>query len=170
MRESKQHDEYDLKMTNILDIAKFRRFVHTNRPKLESIIRRCWSEDQVIDLLRVGKRLVVADPESEPIKLIKRNTLLSSCSCDVIPNLESNHGGADKLIFLYVHTVQVYDQDQKPFIGVVFQSNDTDVTLLSIAHYRIINLQSYYIKKVNNYSRAITFINVKIIGKFLEGK
>ena len=157
-------------MTDILDAAKFQRFVHTNWCKLASVIRRCWSEDQMIDLLPVGKPLIIAGPENEAIKFIKRNALLSSCSCNVVLDLECDHVETDTRLFLYVYDVQVDDHDQKSFTGVVIQSNDTDVTLLFIAHHRIINIQSYYIKKVSNCNHTFTFINMKTIGKILKEK
>ena len=168
--QNKQHDEYNLTVTDILDSAKFQRFVHTNRSKLASVIRRCWSEDQMIDLLSVGKPLIIVGPENKAIKLTKRNALLSSCSCNVVLDLECDHVEADTRLFLHVYDVQVGDHNQKSFTSVVIQSNDTDVTLLSIAHHGLINIQSYYIKKVNNYNRTFTFINIKTTGKILKEK
>ena len=77
---------------------------------------------------------------------------------------------ADTRLFLHIYDVQVDEHDQKPFTGVIIRSIDTDVTLLSIAHHGIINIQSYYIKKVNNCNRTFTFINIKTVGKILKEK
>ena len=66
-----------LKQNDILNSSTFHEFVHGNRAKLANIIRSCWSEDQLIDLLPVDKRLVIAGPKQETIKLMNNKNLPS---------------------------------------------------------------------------------------------
>ena len=100
---------------------------------------------------------------------MKNNTFSSLCSSEILFNLESNHIEADTRLFLHVYDVQVDDDDEE-FEGAVIQTNDTDVILLSIAHYKMITLPHYYVKKVNNCTKISTFINVKTVGELLTTK
>jgi hypothetical protein len=168
--DNNKQQEYDLKKTDILNSTKFHEFVHSIRSKLAFMVRECWSDDQIINLLPVEKCLIVAGPQKETIKLMKNSISSPLCSSELLYNLESNHAEADTRLFLHVSDIQANDDDDEAFEGIVIQANDTDVILLSIAHHKVVMLLQYYIKKVNTTTKTFTFINIKEIGELLQTK
>lgn len=61
------------------------------------------------------------------------------------------------------------DYDNK-FNGIIIQSADTDVFILSLSHIKLIMLQNYFIKKFNTTTKLSTIINIKEIGKLMQHK
>ncbi|CAF4057464.1 unnamed protein product, partial [Rotaria sordida] len=166
---NQEQQQYDLKQNNILDSSKFYEFVHRNRAKLAAIVRSCWSQGELIDLLPVHKQLVIAGPQQETIKLINNNNLPLVSSSEILISLESDHIEADTRIFLHTYDIQMEDGSYK-FDGIMVQSNDTDIFILSIAHIKLMMLRNYYIKKFNTSTKSSTFINIKEIGKLIKNK
>ncbi len=143
--------------------------MHNNRAKLASIVRCCWSQDDLIDLLPVFKYLVIAGPQQGTVKLT--NNLNSSFAppSEILHNLESDHAEADTHIFLHVYDIQM-DDGGGVFDGIVIQSSDTDVLILSIAHIQMMKLPNYFIKKFNTSTKSSTFINIKEFEKLIKTK
>ena len=69
-------DQYDLKPTDVPDSSNSHRFVHSHRARLAKIVRLCWSQDELIDLLPIDKCLIVAGPQDESIKLMNKTNLV----------------------------------------------------------------------------------------------
>lgn len=160
-------DQYDLKPTDVLDCSNFHRFVHSHRAKLAKIVRLCWSQDELIDLLPMNKCFIVAGPQDESIKLLNKNQSGAVSRCEIIETLESNHVEADTRLFLHVYDVQTDDEHGK-YSGIVVQSIDTDVFILSIAHVRLIMLSQCFIKRNVSSNKTCKFIDVKEIWRSLQ--
>lgn len=155
---------YDLKPNDIIESTNFQEFVHRHRAKLAQAVRSCWTTNDLISLLPSNKVLIIAGPQDEAIKLLHRDCSSSGLSSEIVDLLESDHAEADTRLFLHVYDIQTSDDDGI-FQGIVIQSNDTDVFVLSLAHNAFINISKCFIQKINSSSRSSTFINVKDISE-----
>ncbi|CAF1065604.1 unnamed protein product [Adineta ricciae] len=167
--DSKISQEYDLKENDILDSSKFHEFVHSNRAKLASAVRSCWSQNVLTDLLPLNKHLIIAGPQQTTIRLINNKFSQSMQSVETLVILESDHVEADTRIFLHVYDVEL-DNDKGKFNGIVIQSIDTDVFILALAHVKLMMLPNCYVRKFNSSTKLTSFINIKAIGCLLRIK
>ena len=167
--DNQQDQHYDLKPNDILDASKFHEFIHSNRAKVAQVIRYCWCHDELISLLPANKQLVVAGPRKEAIKLMSSRTFSSRPSKEILHNLESDHMEADTRIFLHVYDIQM-DDDGQNFDGIMIQSNDTDIFILSLSRIKLMMLPNYFIKKVNTLTKLFTFINLKKVEELIQQK
>jgi hypothetical protein len=164
-----QKQQYALKQSDVLDPSHFHEFVHSNRTKLAAVVRCCWSKTELADLLPNAKRLVIAGPQDEAVLLMNSNSSSTMTSYEVLCTLESNHVEADTRLFLHIYDIQM-DDDKGRFDGIIIQSSDTDVFILSIAHVKLLMLSRYFIKKINTSTKSCTFIDVKEVARSLQIK
>jgi hypothetical protein len=163
-----QQHNYNLKQSDILESSKFYDFVHANRAKLASAVRSCWTENDLVDLLPINKHLIVAGPQEETIRLVNNN-LSFAPNLEILDNLQSNHIEADTRMFLHIYDIQTDDTICK-FNGIVIQSSDTDVFILSIAHINLMTFSNIYIKKFNTFTKSFTYIDIKEIESIVKNK
>ena len=159
---------YDLKHNDILESYKFHEFVHRHRAKLARIVGACWLKDDLINLLPCNKVLVIAGPQDDTTKLVHNGGPSPTLLCEPMDLLESDLVEADTRLFLHVYDIQTSDDGK--FDGIVVQSCDTDVFILSLAHINLITLSKCFLHKIVASTRSSTFINIKEIGESSKRK